>query len=147
MAVETTAATGAVVKALIKIFGVPVVTSVVATSLGFMFMWPKTPREAFVRIACTILFSTIFGPILVIALRTAWPALFDAARDVAVFYGTDPAFSYLFIGAPVFVCAGLPAWWVVGAVVRWFDKRRNKDIGELATDAVQVFQQVRGKAC
>lgn len=146
MAVETTAATGAVIKTLIKIFAIPVVTSAVATSLGFMFMWPKTPREAFIRIACTILFSTIFGPILVIALRTAWPTLFDAARDVAVFYGTEPAFGYLFIAAPVFVCAGLPAWWIVGAVVRWFDKRSNKDIGELASDMAGLYQQVRGKA-
>lgn len=146
MAVETTAATSALIKTLIKIFGVPVITSAVATSLGFMFMWPKTPREAFIRIVCTILFSTIFGPLLVIALRSTWPALFDAARDVAVLYGTEPAFGYLFIAAPLFVCAGLPAWWIVGAVVRWFDKRKNKDIGELASDAVALVNQVRGRA-
>jgi hypothetical protein len=146
MAVETTAATSALIKTLIKIFGVPVLTSAVATSLGFMFMWPKTPREAFIRIACTILFSTIFGPVLVIALRTAWPTLFDAARDIAMFYGTEPAFGYLFIAAPVMVCAGLPAWWIVGAVVRWFDRRDNKDIGELASDAVDLVNQLRGKA-
>lgn len=142
MAVETTAATGAIV----KIFGIPVLTSVAATSLGFMFMWPKTTREAFIRIASTILFSTIFGPVLVIALRSAWPTLFDAARDVAALYGTEPALGFLFIAAPVMVGAGLPAWWIIGAVVRWLDARRNKDIGEIATDAMDLVQQVRGKA-
>ena len=42
------------------------------------------------------------------------------------------------------VAAGLPAWWVLGACVRWFDKRRGKDIGELAVDAAAVVKDVRG---
>lgn len=142
MAVETTAATGA----LIKLFGVPVLTSAAATSLGFMFMWPSSPKEAFVRIGSTIIFSTIFGPVLVIALRSTWPTLFDSARDIAVLYGTEPAFGFLFIAAPVMVGAGLPAWWIVGAMVRWLNARKNKDIGELASDAMNVVNQVRGKA-
>jgi hypothetical protein len=142
MALETTAAGSAI----LKIFGVPVLTSAAATSMGFMFMWPKNTKEAFIRIACTILFSTIFGPILVIALRSAWPTLFDASRDIATLYAIDPAMGFLFIAAPVMVGAGLPAWWIIGAVVRWLDKRRNKDIGELANDAMELVQQVRGKA-
>ncbi|NIA00954.1 hypothetical protein F2P46_35430, partial [Massilia sp. CCM 8734] len=72
MAVETTAATGA----LIKFFGVPLLASAAATSLGFMFMWPKTRKEAFLRIGTTIIFSTVFGPLLVVALRSWWPGLF-----------------------------------------------------------------------
>ena len=142
MALETSAATGA----LIKLFGVPVLTSAVATSLGFMFLWPRTRKEAFVRIGTTIIFSTIFGPALVIALRSAWPELFESARDVAVLYGTEPAMGFLFIAAPLMVCAGLPAWWFVGAIVRWLDARKNKDIGELTADAMQIVNTVRGKA-
>jgi hypothetical protein len=141
MAVETTAATGA----LIKLFGVPVLTSAAATSLGFMFMWPKSPKEAFIRMGTTIIFSTCVGPVMVIALRSTWPDLFDSARDIAVMYGTEPAFGFLFIAAPIMVGAGLPAWWVVGAVVRWLDKRKNKDLGELAADAMQLVNQVRGR--
>ena len=30
------------------------------------------------------------------------------------------------------------------ATVRWFDKRRDKDIGELARDAAADFKDVRG---
>jgi hypothetical protein len=142
MAVETAGATSA----LIKIFGVPVLTGAAATALGFMFMWPKTPKEAFIRIASTILFSTVFGPALVITLRSTWPTLFEAARDAAAMYGTEPALGYLFIAAPLMVAAGLPAWWLLGAIVRWLDKRKNKDIGEIAADARELVDQVRGKA-
>lgn len=141
MAVET-ATTGA----LIKIFGVPLLTSAAATSLGFMFLWPKTQKEAFVRMGSTIIFSTVCGPLLVVALRSWWPSLFDAAREVALQYGVDPAMGVLFIAAPVLVLAGLPAWWILGAIVRWFDKRRDKDIGDLAQDAADVVKRVRGAA-
>ncbi|MCY0916243.1 hypothetical protein [Massilia antarctica] len=142
MAVETTAATGA----LIKFFGVPLLASAAATSLGFMFMWPKTRKEAFLRIGTTIIFSTVFGPLLVVALRSWWPGLFDAARDIAAMYGVDPALGVVFIAAPVLVLAGLPAWWVLGAFVRWFGRREDKDIGELARDAAAIVRNARGGA-
>jgi nicotinamidase-related amidase len=140
MAIETTAAGGA----LIKIFGVPVLAGAAATSLGFMFMWPTTIKEAFIRIICTILSSTILGPVLVIIVRSWFPGLFDSAKEVAVMYGSEPAFGFLFIAAPLMVMAGLPAWWVIGAVVRWFDVRKGKDIGEMAQDAAAIVHDVRG---
>ena len=142
MAVETTAATSA----LIKLFGVPVLTSAAATSLGFMIMWPRTPKEAFVRIGSTIVVSTFAGPLLVIALRSWWPTLFDAARDIAVLYGLEPSMGVLFIAAPLMVLAGLPAWWILGAIVRWFDSRKDKDIGQLAVEAAGLVNKVRGAA-
>jgi Kef-type K+ transport system membrane component KefB len=111
-----------------------------------MFMWPKTRREAYFRMATTIIVSTFVGPLLVIALRSAVPSLFVAARDGALLYGLDPAVGFLLIAAPVMVFAGLPAWWIVGALVRWLDKRKDKDIGELAADAKQTIQQLRGAA-
>ena len=140
MAIETTAAGGA----LIKFFGIPVLAGAAATSLGFMFMWPKTKKEAFTRFFVSTLFSLLFGPALVVAVRSWWPTLFDSAKDVASLYGSDPALGFLFIAAPLMVAAGLPAWWVLGATVRWFDKRRDKDIGELARDAAAVVKDVRG---
>jgi nicotinamidase-related amidase len=140
MAIETTAAGSA----LVKIFGVPVLAGAAATSLGFMFMWPTTIKEAFVRIICTILSSTILGPVLVIIVRSWFPSLFDSAKEVAVMYGSEPAFGFLFIAAPLMVMAGLPAWWVLGAIVRWFDVRKGKDIGEMAHDAAGIVHDVRG---
>jgi hypothetical protein len=141
MPIETTTAAGG---ALIKIFGVPVLAGAAATSLAFLFMWPKTLREAFARLLCTIAMSGIAGPFVVIAIHSWWPGLFESAKSVASLYGADPALGMLFVAAPLLVMAGLPAWWVIGGAVRWFDKRKDKDIGELAHDAAEIVKDVRG---
>lgn len=140
MAIETTAAGGA----LIKIFGVPVIAGAIATSLGFLIMWPKTTKEAFVRFACSIISSTILGPVLVIVVRSWWPSLFENAKDVAILYGSEPALGFLFIGAPLMVMAGLPAWWILGWAVHWLNKRKDKDLGEVLQDAAALVRDVRG---
>lgn len=139
MLVETSAAVGA----LLKIFGLPILAGGVASLLGFMFMWPATGKEALIRIGSAILASTALGPVLVIMLRSWWPGLFQAARDIALLYGIEPAFGFLFIAAPLTVMAGLPAWWVMGACVRWFERRKGHDIGELAHDAAELLKDVR----
>jgi uncharacterized membrane protein YkvI len=141
MPVETTAAAGT---ALLKIFGVPVLTGAIATALGYLFLWPRTRKEAFVRFLVTIITSIVLGPVVVVMVRSWWPALFESAKDIAGLYGADPALGFLFIAAPLMVMVGLPAWWVLGAFVRWFDKRREKDIAELVVDAASTVKDVRG---
>lgn len=140
MPLETTTAAGA---ALFKIFGVPVVAGALAAALGYLLMWPKTRGEAFVRFLVSIISSIVLGPFVVVIMRSWWPHLFDSANDIAGMYGTDPALGFLFIAAPLMVIVGLPAWWVMGACVRWLDKRREKDIGELAVDAAAIVKAAR----
>jgi hypothetical protein len=108
-----------------------------------MFLWPSTRREAFARFASSIILSTILGPALVVVVRSWWPSLFEAAKDVSVMYGSEPALGFLFIAAPLMVAAGLPAWWIIGAIVRWLDKRHDQDIGQLAHDAAAIVRDVR----
>lgn len=139
MPVET-AASGA----LIKIFGVPVLAGALAAALGYLFMWPKTRTEAFVRFLVSIITSVVVGPVVVVIVRSWWPDLFESAKHIAGLYGADPALGFLFIAAPLMVMVGLPAWWVMGACVRWLDKRREKDIGEMAVDAAGIVKDVRG---
>jgi ABC-type branched-subunit amino acid transport system permease subunit len=127
----------------LKIFGLPVAAGALAAALGFVFMWPKTRKEAFIRFFVTIITSVVLGPVLVIVMRSWWPSLFESAKDIAGMYGTDPAMGFLFIGAPLMVMAGLPAWWVMGACVRWLDRRRDKDIAELAIEAAATVRDMR----
>lgn len=138
--VTTSAVSGV---ALFKFFGGSVLASTLALAIGFMFLWPKTIKEAFVRITCTVLASTFFGPLMVMALHSWWPSLFDSAKTVAALSGADPFVGLLFIAAPVMVLAGLPAWWVLGALVRWLDRRRNKDLGEMIGDVRQLFKDTK----
>ena len=140
-AIETTSA-GAT--ALIKIFGVPVLAGAAATALTFLFMWPRTKREAFVRLTCTIMTSGLLGPLLVIAVHSWAPGLFTSARDVAALNGIDPGLGMMFVAAPIMALGGLSAWWLLGGIVLWLERRRGKDIGEMATDAAHVVKDVRG---
>lgn len=140
-ALETTSAGAG---ALIKIFGVPVLAGAAATALTFLFMWPRTRREAFVRFTCSICTSTILGPVLVVALHSWWPSLFESAAAVAAMNGADPTLGVLAVAGPIMVLAGLPAWWVLGGIVLWLERRRGKDIGELARDAAEIIKDVRG---
>lgn len=130
--ISTSAAAGG---ALIKIFGLPVFTGALAASLGFMVLWPTSRGEAFARFASSIVSSATAGPILVVYLRSYMPSMFDGAKELAVLYGAEPTIGFLFIAAPVMVAAGLPAWWALGWVVHWMDKRKHKDLGEVIADA------------
>lgn len=140
-AIETTSA-GA--SALIKIFGVPVLAGAAATALTFLFMWPRTKKEAFVRLTCTIVTSGLLGPLLVFAMHSWAPGLFTSASAVSVLNGADPALGMLFVAGPIMVLAGLPAWWLLGGIVLWLERRRGKDIAEIAHDAAEVVKDVRG---
>lgn len=127
----------------IKLLGVPLLAALLATMLSFMVMWPRSMKEAVIRICSSIIIATFAGPVMVAAVLSWWPGLFDSASAVAILYGCDPATGFLFIAAPLMAAIGLPAWWVLGACVRWFDRRRDKDIGELAADVAAVVKDVR----
>lgn len=121
-------------KVLTSLFGLAVVASI----LGFLVAWPKTVKEAAVRAAATVLGSVLFGPFAAVAAYLKWPGLFGAGIEIAQRFGAGEW--SLFIGALMvatpFICmAGLPFWWILGGVVLWLDKRRGKDIGEMAADA------------
>ena len=49
----------------------------------------------------------------------------------------------IMLGGLYLVC-GLPAWVVIRALFAWADRRKDKDLAELAKDARQAFDDVRG---
>jgi hypothetical protein len=131
--------------ALVQILALPVAAGMAATALTFLFMWPRTRREALVRFTCSVCTAALLGPLLLAALHSWWPTLFESARVVAVLYGAPAALGVMAVACPVLVLAGLPAWWVIGAIVLWLEHRRGKDIGELVHDAAQVVREARGR--
>jgi hypothetical protein len=130
---------------LIKIFGIPVLAGAAATGLAFLFMWPKTLKEAAIRFVCTLVASALAGPFLVIAMHSWWPTLFTSAGEVARIYDLPPELGIIFVAAPFLVLAGLPAWWILGSLVLWLDKRRGKDLAEIAHDAAVAVHDVRSQ--
>lgn len=128
--------------AALKFFGAAVLASAAATAFGFLFLWPRTVREAFVRFACAIFCSLTFGPALAFAARAQWPGMFATAHELGALY-KEPEAGVLIAAAPFLVLAALPAWWLFGWVYRWMDKRRDKDLGEVAGDAVDVVRKIK----
>lgn len=128
----TTAAGGWTLgKLLASLLGV----GIVASGLGFMVLWPKTAREAVVRVLATMAGSALLGPVVVIAAYAKYPQLFDAASRMAAGYGLEPLAGHLAVAAPLLAMAGLPFWWILGAGVLWFERRKGKDLAELVAEA------------
>ena len=127
----------------LKLAAVPFAAGLAATCLGFLFLWPKSGREAAARFACTLLACAVAGPCLAIAAYCWWPALFASAGQAAALAGGPAELGVLLVAAPFLVLSGLPAWWILGALVLWFDRRRSKDIAEIAHDAAEAVRQVR----
>jgi len=143
---EPTTGAAAAGGALLKYFGLQVAAAgAVAAALGFLVLWPKSRREGFARLVVTIMCSMVVGPVLVTALHAKMPDLFASAKTVAEMSGLDPAMGLMFVTSPLLVAAGLPGWWVVGGIVRWFEKRRDKDAGEMMQDAADTARSVLGK--
>lgn len=128
--------------ALFKFFAGTSLASAVATMLGFLLLWPKTAREAAVRLTCTFVASTCVGPFLVVALHSRQPELFASAREMAPLVGLPPEAGLLFVSSPLLVAAGLPAWWILGGFVRWLDKRSQSDVAGLVGALVRLFVRV-----
>ncbi len=135
----------AVGSAFLTLFGAPLLAGAVACALTFLFQWPRSRWEGWARFISTFCMAAIGGPFLVVALHSWWPGLFASARSVISLYGVDPALGIAFVAVPLMVMAGLPAWWLLGGLVRWLDRRKDKDLGEIVRDAADVVKEVRTK--
>jgi hypothetical protein len=108
---------------------------VVASALGFLVLLPKTPKEAAVRAIATMAGSALLGPLIVAAAYSRYPEVFAAGATLAQGLGMESWLGMFMVAAPLLAMAGLPFWWLLGAGVLWLDKRKGKDLGELAADA------------
>ncbi len=124
--------TTAISGALFKWFGLHISAGALAAALGFLILWPRTVQEGFARLFITIVASSVFGPMLVVQIHSSRPELFASARVVAEMYNLEPALGLLFVASPLLVMAGLPAWWLIGALVRFFERDGESWLGSVA---------------
>jgi hypothetical protein len=105
--------------------------AVLAAVVVMAMTLPKTVREFVVAMISTSVSSICGGAFVV-----RW---FDigswANDDVGV----------IALGGIIFVC-GLPAWVLVRAWFKWAEKRRDKDLAEMASDLAELRKAVTGAA-
>lgn len=108
-------------------FGVP---AALAAIIGMLIMPPRSPREFIGRTICTVVSSFVFGPMLAIAVISWRPSLIDAAHWMAQRSGTgeDSLLAMFYVLGPCMLLAGLPAWWVLGAYMRWMSRMREQGV-------------------
>lgn len=137
MSAEAGAAAGG---ALVKYIGLPLLLGSLAAALGFLILPPKTQKEFVSRLTVTIIFSALFGPLLFFWFLSCFPGVMNAAVAES---GLARWYIGMMLSAPFLVIGGLPGWWLLGGVIRWMDKRKDKDIEEIATDAVNAYKRLR----
>lgn len=108
-------------------YGVP---AAIAAILGLLIMPPRTAREFTIRIVSTVSCSFLFGPGLAAAIIAWKPSLMEAMTWLAKHgAGSDDALLAKFYAlGPSMVLAGLPAWWVLGAYMRWMSRMRDQGV-------------------
>lgn len=110
----------------VKVFGSPAFIGIIAGALGFLWSWPRTAREGFVRIAAAGVCSHFFGP-----------GLLKTALHFAPWFVPED------ISAGCYLIAGLPGWWILAWVFRWLEARRDKPLEDVAADIVEGAKHIR----
>lgn len=115
-------------------YGIP---AAIAAILGLLIMPPRTAREFTVRTISTVACSFFFGPGLAAAVIAWKPSLMDAMTWLAQHgAGSDDALlAKFYVLGPSMLIAGLPAWWVLGAYMRWMATMRQKGLLEWVAEA------------
>ena len=103
--------------------------AVLAAVVVMAMTLPKTVREFVVAMISTSV-SSICGGAFVIR----WLGLGSWANDDV---------GVIALGGIIFVC-GLPAWVLVRAWFKWAEKRRDKDLTEIASDLAELRKAVTG---
>ena len=101
--------------------------AVLAAIVVMAMTLPKTAREFVVAMISTTVSSICGGAFVV-----RW-------FDLGAWVNDD--FGLMAIGGLIFIC-GLPAWVLVRAGFKWAEKRKDKDLAELATDLQDLKKSI-----
>lgn len=99
---------------ILKAIATPTFVGIMAGAIGFMFLWPKTKKEGYIRIVASGLFSHLFG---------------NAVLHTILHYADWISIEDMRAGA--YLIAGLPGWFLLCAIFRYFENNKKKDISQL----------------
>jgi len=139
---ETAAAVGFSLKSGLIASLAAAVVSMLAVVIGFTIV-PLAPgrehQDAARRLAAGLLSSFTLGPLAAIKLIDLWPGYLTPWQ--AILAGEDVLWVYLAAATPCIAFTAVLGFWIVAACMRFFTKRQDKDIAELAAEVRRQIGQ------
>jgi hypothetical protein len=120
------------------------IVSVVSVVVGLTIVPPVPGREhqdIARRLAAGLLCSFTLGPYLAFKFTELQPGFLQFW--LRMLGEGNALLAYLMAAAPFLALTALPGFWIVAALMRWFQKREGKDIGELVRDAKATTSEVQ----
>lgn len=139
MSEPTTTAAGSVAGYKLALLTLPVVASLIAFWLGLRYvpLRADAPHKDLVnRVTACLVSSFVVGTAALVALVHHYPEAFTAAEALASHALLPPVAGFFLVSGCVFVVCSIPGPWIVAAVFTWLERRKGRDIAELASDAV-----------
>lgn len=130
---SSTGMSGVAALKVVLAFGLP---AAMAALIGMLLMPPLSYREFVARSVCTVLSSFLFGPLLAITVIAYFPNITEAAHWFAqrTGLGDEGLLAMFYVLGPCMLLAGLPAWWLLGAIMRLAAKLQGQDLVEWVVD-------------
>lgn len=127
------------------LFGLPIVATLIAWWLGMRFAPPRPGREAadmLNRLLACAVSAFVLGLPALLALHNYLPWVFGSGAALAALAGLPIMLGFFAVAGCVMLLCSLPGPWLVVATVTWFERRKDKDIGELVHDAADDVRDV-----
>ena len=115
----------------------------VAVVLSMLISYPKSAHEAVIRFIITMIFSVFVGPIVLTIIHLNYPGLFESAKILTA--QSEFSFFDLYLQFPILVLASMPSWWLSGAYIKWFEKRKGIDICTMIDHFIELRKKIKGE--
>lgn len=147
MTEPTTAAAGGIAGYKLALFSLPVIASLLAFWLGLRFvpLRSEDPRGDMLNrvLACLVSGFAIGVPLLVMLMQHM-PGFFAAGVQLALMAELPAVAGFFVITGCVLVVSSMPGPWIVAAVFIWLERRKGKDIAEMAQEVREDVANIVG---
>lgn len=132
---EPTTAAGSIAGYKLALFVLPFIGTLIAFCLGVRFapLSADDPhKDVLNRLTACFVSAFVLGTGALVLLMQHAPGAFVAANAVAIAAGLPAIAGFFALSLCVFILCSIPGPWLWAAVFLWLQRRKGKDIAEIA---------------